>query len=137
MKNVKKEKRGFTIHGREYWLSKDEIQKEFGCSAEDVNEIWEAGKRAKGKTSKATLPVKPPAKKPTAEEVSEVMRKLAENGIVEISSTLLRDKLNLDKESGRDQIRRIMRKLEKAGKVVITQKMKGKRKQYIYKLEEE
>jgi len=64
------------------------------------------------------------------------MKRLATNRIAECTSTLLRDKLGLDKEAGRDQVRWIMRKLEKAGKVEIGQKEVGKRKQYVYKLKE-
>ena len=75
-------------------------------------------------------------KKPTEEDVLKEMQRLAANGIVEVTSTLLRDKMGLDKESGRDQVRRLMRKLEKAGKVEIGQKEVGKRKQYIYKLKD-
>ena len=77
-----------------------------------------------------------PEKKPSEEDVLAVMRKLAENGVVETTSTVLRDKLALNKESGRDQIRRLMRKLEKDGKVVISRKEQGKRKQYVFKLKE-
>jgi len=61
------------------------------------------------------------------------MKTLRENG-VPITSTLLRDKLALDKESGRDQIRRLMKRLEADGKVTISQKTEGKRKQYTYEL---
>ena len=62
------------------------------------------------------------------------MKTLREND-VPITSTLLRDKLALDKESGRDQIRRVMRKLEAEGKVVIGSKANtGERKQYVYAL---
>jgi hypothetical protein len=134
-KSDKKEKRGFTNHGREFWLSKDQIQKEIGCEPEEVDEIWEGGKRAK-----AEKPVKPHTSKPekkTAkleEKVLAEMKRLAGNGITECTSTLLRDKLGLDKESGRDQIRRLMKKLEEAGKVEIGQKEVGKRKQYVYTL---
>ena len=56
--------------------------------------------------------------------------------VIETTSTLLRDKLGLDKETGRDQIRRVMRKLEKAGKVEIGQKTEGRRKRYTYRLRE-
>ena len=130
-----KEKRGFTIHGREFWLSKDEIEKEFGCPPEDVDEIWESGEKAK-----VEKPTKPPSaepkKKPTEEQVLAEMKRLAANGIAEVTSTLLRDKLGLDKESGRDQVRRLVRKLEKSGKVEIGQKEVGKRKQYVYNLKE-
>lgn len=75
-------------------------------------------------------------KKSTEEDVLNEMHKLAENGIAELTSTLLRDKLGLDKESGRDQIRRLMRKLEKAGKVSIIEKAVEKRKRYVYRLKE-
>ena len=77
---------------------------------------------------------KPETAKLSEEDVLKEMRRLAENGVEEFTSTLLRDKLNLDRESGRDQIRRLMRKLEKTGRVEISLKMEGKRKQYIYKL---
>ena len=75
-------------------------------------------------------------KKVSEEDVLKEMKRLAGNGIRECTSTLLRDKLELDKEAGRDQIRRAMRKLEKAGKVVISQKEVGRRKQYVYRLME-
>lgn len=48
----KKEKRGFIIHNREYWFSKDQIQKEFGCPPEDVDKIWANGKRGKRRSTK-------------------------------------------------------------------------------------
>jgi hypothetical protein len=53
---------------------------------------------------------------------------------VEYTSTVLRDKLKLDKESGRGQIRKVMKQLEKEGKVTISEKSLGKRKQYVYSL---
>lgn len=68
------------------------------------------------------------------ERVLAQMKTLGENGIKEFTSTLLRDKLGLDKESGRDQVRKIMHKLEKEGKVAIAEKAVGKRKQYVYSL---
>jgi hypothetical protein len=139
VKKKQKEKRGFTIHDREFWLSKNEIEKEFGCPPEDVDEIWKGGKRAKEavKESKKELPSAKPKKKPTEEQVLAEMKRLAANGITEFTSTLLRDKLGLDKESGRGQIRQAMKKLEKAGKVIIEKKAvkeKGARKRYVYKL---
>ena len=92
--------------------------------------------KAKGKAP--SKPAVPPAKKPTealAEQIVDVMRKLKENGVVEVTSTLLRDKLGLDKESGRDQVRRVMKKLEKDGKIVVEKKKVGeKKKRYVYKL---
>jgi len=95
------------------------------------------GNKKSDKKEKITKSDKPPSakpEKPTEKQVLAEMKRLAANGITEFSSTLLRDKLGLDKESGRDQIRRVMRKLEKAGKVEIGQKEVGKRKQYVYKL---
>jgi hypothetical protein len=72
-----------------------------------------------------------------AVKVLGIMRTLKVNGIRETTSTILRDKLHLNKETGRDKVRRIMRHLAKEGKVVITEKKIGeKRKQYIYKLAE-
>ncbi len=70
------------------------------------------------------------------EKVYATMKTLRENGTVEFTSTLLRDKLGLDKESGRDQVRRAMRALEKEGKVTITAKTLGQKKQYVYSLKE-
>ena len=64
------------------------------------------------------------------------MKRLAANGIEEFTSTLLRDKLALDKEAGRDVVRRLMKKLETDGKVTIGLKQQGKRKQYVYRLKE-
>lgn len=69
-------------------------------------------------------------KSPTEEQVLAAMEK-----DVGYTSTVLKDKLGLDKEMGRDQIRRIMRKLEDGGKVTVTPKSNGgKRKQFVYKL---
>ena len=96
-------------------------------------------KSAKPETAKpgvTKLPAAKPEKKPSEEEVLELMVKLKANGIVEATSTVLRDKLNLDKESGRDIVRRLMKKLETDGKVIIAQKQQGKRKQYVYRLKE-
>ena len=137
MTRKKKEKRGFTIHGREVWLSKDQIEKEFGCPPEDVDEIWKGGKKAKPETVKPGVqkpPTAKPEKKLSEEDVLAEMKRLAANGVVECTSTLLRDKLALDKESGRDIVRRLMKKLEADGKVEISVKKQGKRKQYLYTL---
>ena len=96
-------------------------------------------KKPKVKADKPTkageLPTARP-KKPSEEDVLAIMEKLAENGIVEVHSRLISDKLGLEPDTGRGKVRQIMKKLEKAGKVEISQKMKGKRKQYIYKLKE-
>ena len=102
--------------------------------------------KTNGKTTKTAAPTEPTKtpepKKPTpgellAEKAYALMQKLKKNGIEEFNSTLLRDKLKLDKESGRGQVRQAMKKLEKAGKVVVEQKAvkeKGARKRYTYRL---
>lgn len=96
--------------------------------------------RSKAKETKPAETPKPepkPAKKPTEEQVLSVMQTLTQNGVIEITSTVLRDKLGLDKESGRDIVRRIMKKLEADGKVVISKKVfNGKRERYVYQLKE-
>jgi len=38
------EKRKFTIHDREYWFTKDDLQKELGLEPEDVEEVWVSAK---------------------------------------------------------------------------------------------
>ncbi len=85
-----------------------------------------------------TKPAKPAEKKPSevlAEQVYAVMQKLAENGITEVSSRLISDKLGLEPDKGRGQVRNAMKKLEADGKVIIERKaLKGKREQYVYKL---
>jgi hypothetical protein len=63
------------------------------------------------------------------------MALFAANGIKECTSTLLRDKLGLDMESGRDQIRRLMKRFEKDGEVVITEKKVNELKQYVCMLQ--
>ena len=89
-----------------------------------------------------TKPVVPAETKPveTLEaKILEIMQKLAVNGVEETTSTVLRDKLNLDKESGRDKIRRAMKRLEKAGKVIVEKKLvkeKGAQKRFVYRLKE-
>ena len=83
-----------------------------------------------------TKPAEPPAKKPaeTLEaKILEVMAKLKSNGVVEVSSRTVSDKLGLEPDAGRAKVRQIMKKLEKAGKIEISTKMVGKRKQYVYK----
>jgi len=35
------EKRKFTIHEREFWFTKEQVQEEFGCSKEEAEEIWQ------------------------------------------------------------------------------------------------
>jgi hypothetical protein len=100
-------------------------------------------KQVKKTSPEKTEKIKQPTEKPAAglekelldERLLAAMKTLRENGITEFTSTLLRDKLALDKESGRGKIRRVMKRLAKDGKVVISQKSNtGKRKQYVYKL---
>ena len=79
----------------------------------------------------------PPAKtskKPTEEDVLAIMQKLKNNGVIEVTSRLLSDKLGLEPDAGRQKVRALMKKLEKVGKVEISEKMKGERKQYTYEL---
>jgi len=128
------EKRGFTIHGRKFWFSKDQIQKELGCEPKEVDEIWEGGKKAK-----SDKPAKPQSAELSKQEkdVLAVMEKLGENGIGEVTSRLVSDKLGFaDADKGRGRVRVLMKKLEKVGKVEIGEKEVGKRKQYTYKLKE-
>lgn len=151
----KQERRFFTIHGREYLLTKLQTKKEFGCKTEeDVEKIWKDGKEVvredqnpvenpvvetvspkleqvttKGEQVKATL-------EDQALTIISLMKTLRENGITKVTSRLLKDKLGLDSEHGRGQIRRLMRKLEAEGKVIISEKMVGKQKQYVYSLKE-
>lgn len=42
VKKLKEEKRKFTIHGREFWFTKEQVQKEFGCTAEEAEEMWQS-----------------------------------------------------------------------------------------------
>lgn len=135
-----KEKRGFTIHGREIWLRKDQIEKEFGCPPEDVEKIWQSGEKVKADkpTKPGELPSAKPSKKVSEEEILKVMEKLAANGVVEVHSRLISDKLGLEPDYGRSVVRRLMKKLEADGKVVFEKKaVKGKRKSYVYRLKRE
>ena len=93
----------------------------------------EHGKKETTTLKSETEPTVEPS--PLDDRVLAVMKTLRENG-VPITSTLLRDKLALDKELGRGQIRRVMSSLEKQGKVAINEKMVGKQKQYVYSLKE-
>lgn len=73
------------------------------------------------------------------EQILEVMARLETNGIVEMTSRQVSDKLGLEPDYGRQRVRATMRQLEKDGKVVIEKKPvkeKGARKQYVYKLKE-
>lgn len=62
----------------------------------------------------------------------EVLRVMIQNGGKDIKSSQIRDLFGLDKESGRDKVRRIMKKLEKDKKVKIHVNKKSKRKQFLY-----
>jgi len=66
---------------------------------------------------------------PTSEQVIEAMKTMES----EVTSSMLRDHFKLDKESGRGQIRRVMKKLATDGKVEIVT-LESKRKQFGYKL---
>ena len=155
----KQERRFFTIHGREYLLTKLQTKKEFGCKTEeDVEKIWKDGEQVVREDQK---PTEKPVEKTVVETVSpkleqvttegqqvkatpedqaltiiSLMKTLRENGITKVTSRLLKDKLGLDAEHGRGQIRRLMRKLEAEGKVVIGERKKGMLKQYVYSLKE-
>lgn len=78
-------------------------------------------------------------KKPTknnelAVKILGVMETLRNNGVTETTSTVLRDKLGT---KNRAVVRRVMRGLVEQGKVVISEKTHGKRKQYFYRLKEQ
>jgi len=66
-----------------------------------------------------------------AMKVLGIMKTLQENGVAETTSTVLRDELGT---KNRGVIRRVMRILETQGKVVVSEKKFGKRKQYVYNL---
>lgn len=85
------------------------------------------------KTDKKTKPAKRETKTPSDEAVLGVLETLRTNN-TEATSPVIRDKLGLDKETGRDTVGRILRKLEKDGKVVISEKPNGKKKQYVFSL---
>jgi len=72
------------------------------------------------------------SKGPTPEQVLEAMKTIKGD----VTSTALKDHFKLDKETGRDRIRRVMKQLQKDGKVVIAEKEGAKRKQFVYKLVE-
>lgn len=96
---------------------------------------------AKGKITKSAKAAKPekPAEPSFEEQILAAMRQSAENGIVEVTSRLVSDKLGFeDPDKGRNKIRNVMRKLEADGKVVIAKKkLKEKaREQYVYSLKE-
>jgi predicted transcriptional regulator len=95
----------------------------------------DGSRKPKKKPSKPEKPISD-KRKALEEEVLNLMTKFAENGITEVGSRLVADKLGLEPDRGRQQVRALMKRLEKAGKVVISQKQQGKRKQYIYTLKE-
>lgn len=132
--NRLKEKRRILIAGREYWMTFEEVIKEFGKEGKAfVYEVWESAK--KGGDSMVKKGGKPEKKaKPNNElavKILEVMKTLQANGIEETNSTVLRDKVGT---KNRSAIRRVMKLLEKNGKVLISEKTVGKRKQYTYRL---
>ncbi|MDH5483538.1 MAG: hypothetical protein OEY22_11790 [Candidatus Bathyarchaeota archaeon] len=130
----REERRKFIVHGREYWLTKRQMLKEFADhSPEEQVEMWESAER--GKTAKKTARHVVP--KTTAEcrtgtiDEEKVLAWMKEKGGKEISSTAIRDAFGF---KNRAAARRVMRALQKAGKVRITETSNGKRKQYAYKL---
>jgi len=147
---TKDERRGFTIRGRQFWMTKAECFEEFG--AEDAEAIWKSGERervnpnkskAKGKKgvkreAKAELKAEAKTEKPkepgkVAPSEDAILKAMTEmEG--DITSTRLRDHFALDKETGRGIIRHAMAKLAKEGKVKSTEKEIGKRKQFVYEL---
>jgi len=157
---TKGELRGFTIHGREYWMTRAECYEEFG--AEDGETIWKSGKRqgkrqnknSKTNSKKVKREAKTGAKpepKPEAKPEPKKEKKPKEPSMTapgedailkavasmkgEVTSTSLRDYFALDKEHGRGIIRHAMDKLAKEGKIKITEKaVGGKRKQYVYEV---
>lgn len=72
-----------------------------------------------------------------AQKMLDVLATLKANGINETTSPILRDKLELDKETGRDTVRCVMRKLADQGKVVMGEKVNGKKKLYTFSLAEQ
>ncbi len=93
--------------------------------------------KAKDENPDETPSAKP--KKTLEEDVLAIMQRLSKNGIVEFSSRLISDKLGLEPDRGRQQVRTLMNKLAAEGKVAIQQKAvkeKGARKRYVYSLKE-
>jgi hypothetical protein len=86
---------------------------------------------AKKEAKKEKSKIKPKKNNELAIKVLGVMEALQKNGVTETTSTVLRDKLGT---KNRAVIRQVMRGLEKEGKIVISEKAIGKRKQFIYKL---
>lgn len=39
------ERRCFIVHGREYWWTKEKVKTEMGIPPEDIEEVWEQGRR--------------------------------------------------------------------------------------------
>jgi len=95
-------------------------------------------KKSEVKADNPEKPIEPPpakpSKKPTEEDVLAIMQNLTKNGIAEFNSRLVSDKLGLEPEDGRQRVRALMKKLETVGKVEVSEKLRGKRKEYIYKL---
>jgi hypothetical protein len=116
-------------------------------NAKEVNAQASNAEKPKVEKPKAEKKVKEPkvkvekVKKPakTAEfdaRVLESMKTLTANGLKEFTSTMLRDNLGLDKESGRDQIRKAMARLKKDDKVTVNPKTVGVQTRYVYSLKE-
>jgi hypothetical protein len=105
-----------------------------------VKEVENMGKKKADKSAKSEQPSSAKPKGPTDADVLAIMAKLAENGVAEVTSRLVSDKLGFaDADKGRGKVRALMKKLEADGKVVFekkTVKEKGARKQYVYTLKE-
>lgn len=135
-KTEKKEVRKITIHGREYFLTKDQIKEELGVeSDEEVEKIWNAADKVKRKSKSAKKPTKQPVKKPEKNEkqkrlekfdaqVLKSLKKLGKTGSGEIAKDL-----KLTGESRRGKVRASMKRLEKAGRVEIS---RNKKKRYVF-----
>jgi ABC-type polar amino acid transport system ATPase subunit len=68
-------------------------------------------------------------------EIFETLKRFNGNGNSNVTSTMIRDALGLDKETGRDTVRRVMRKLARLGMVKIgTKQISEKRQRYVYNL---
>lgn len=74
---------------------------------------------------------KPTKNNELAVRILRTMKTLQKNGITEVTSTILKDRLNT---KNRGVIRRTMKILETEGKVIIGEKKLGKRRRFSYKL---
>jgi transcription initiation factor IIE alpha subunit len=106
---------------------------------EKLKEVYNPTEDRKREAKKPAVKPPKPAEKPLEEQVLEVIAMLEANGIVEIGSRVISDKLGLEPDVGRQRVRAIMKKLEADGKVTVEKKAvkeKGARKRYVYRLKE-